>query len=260
MELGNLQVVYKRADFHLGEDQVDILAVGAHPDDVEMCVGGILIKSRMKGYRTAILDLTAGEKGTRGTAQDRLREAECSARKLDLCIRLNLGLPDALFDVNMQAAVRVAGVYRLLKPSVLLLNAPEERHPDHEKACDICRSAVFISGLRRIEIRWDGKSLSPYKPRAYFFYIQFIPLEPTFLVDISDVWDKKIEALKCYRSQFDPDYDPAHRTILSAPDFWDKFSARFRQWGALIGVDYAEGLISPVAPGIQDIMGLFFQT
>ncbi len=257
--VGQLEVWWRRPDFDL---PVDLLAVGAHPDDVEMAVGGILALEVRRGKRVAILDLTAGERGTRGSAEQRRQEAIASAQTLGVGIRVNLGLPDGfLATIHSEEVLRaIVGVIRWLQPRVMLLPPMEERHPDHGACARLVRTAIFLSGLKNIQVRQQGLLLPPYKPRAFFHYIQFYPETPMLLVDVSEVWHIKLEALRCYRSQFDPSF-PGPSTILSASDFLtEKFPARFRQWGALIGVTYAEGLIAPQPTGIVSVMDCFFQT
>ncbi len=241
---------------------VDLLAVGAHPDDVEMAVGGILALEVRRGRRVAILDLTAGERGTRGSAEQRREEAIGSARVLGVVLRVNLGLPDGfLATVHSEWAFRaIVGVIRWLRPRVMLLPPVEERHPDHGACARLVRTAIFLSGLKNIRVGDGDEEFPPHKPRAFFHYIQFYPATPTVLVDVSEVWDVKMSALRCYRSQFDPSF-PGAPTILSASDFLtEKFPARFRQWGSLIGVSYAEGLIAPQPVGMVSVMDCFFQT
>lgn len=215
------------------------MAVGAHPDDVELCVGGTIIKEVQAGTRVVVVDLTAGELGTRGSAKERLREAECAAQVMGVAERLCLHLPDGFFQPDRESILKLVEVIRRFRPDVVLFPAPYERHPDHERAHRLVREALFLAGLRRIETG----GLEPFRPSLALAYIQFYELKPDVIVDISDVWDRKLEAIRCYRSQFDPSY-PAPTTILSERRFMAFLEGRARHWGAQIGVEFGEGLVA----------------
>lgn len=257
----SLEIIWCAESFEPLKDSVDILAVGAHPDDVEMGAGGTLLRHiHEENLRAGILDLTAGERGTRGDAQIRLEEARVAARKMGAVIRLNAFREDGNLSGDPEAVPAIITAIRLLRPRIMLLPAPEDRHPDHGAASRWVRQAIFLSGLRRISTEWEGRVLSPWKPRFFAHYIQFYPLTPHLLIDISRWWDAKREVLNAYRSQFDPAFDPEHSTILSAPDFWEKFAGRFRHWGALIGTEFAEGFVLPLPLGARSLSEFFFQT
>ncbi|MCS7081514.1 MAG: bacillithiol biosynthesis deacetylase BshB1 [Bacteroidetes bacterium] len=224
--------------------QLDVLAFAAHPDDAELSCGGTLLKLARAGYRTGIVDLTRGELGTRGTPEIRAQEAEAAARILGLSIRENLGLPDGHIPLNEAARLAVIRVLRRYRPHLILVNAPTDRHPDHEHAARLVVEASFYAGLRRIQtLEADGTPQEPWRPHHILHYLQHDDLRPHFVVDISDVIEERLQAVRAYRSQlFSPDYagdDPP--TLLSTDRFWEGLIGRLRHFGLLIGAAYAEG-------------------
>ncbi|MEZ4425899.1 MAG: bacillithiol biosynthesis deacetylase BshB1 [Gemmatimonadota bacterium] len=181
-------------------DPLDLLVVMAHPDDAELLCGGTLLKCADQGLRTGVLDLTRGESGTSGTAERRAREAEEAARALGLAVRRNAGLPDARLENTLSARMAVATLLRELRPVIVVTHWPVARHPDHRVAAEIARDASFLSGLRGFEGAGD-----PHRPRNVLHALAFHDDAPTpsFVVDISAQIDRKIEALRCYASQFE---------------------------------------------------------
>ncbi len=220
---------------------VDLLVVGAHPDDAEMGCGGWLLAAAAASHRTAICDLTRGEAGTRGTAQDRASESAESARLLGIAERLNLGMPDGRVVADLASRDAVAAVLRRLAPRVVVAPPLEDHHPDHEACARIVVEAAWVSGLSRYPIA--GAAVPPAAvPRPTV--VHWIPLtirEPDFVVDITAHWEGKLRAARCYRSQFDPDPAWGPPTRLSHPDFLPSLEARARVMGRLIGVRYGEG-------------------
>ncbi|TAK53208.1 MAG: bacillithiol biosynthesis deacetylase BshB1, partial [Bacteroidetes bacterium] len=205
---------------------LDILAIGAHPDDVELSCGGTVAKCVQQGYKVGILDLTEGETGTRGTARIRAKEAEDAAKILGVSLRENLGLPDGSFEVNEKNRLKVIQIYRKYRPKILLLPHWHERHPDHVHAHYLCREAWFYSGLAKIETKLNGKKQEPWRPHQYFHFMQKYEFEPSFIIDISDVYETRVAAIKAHKSQF---YNPDSKepeTFLSQKSFLDFMETR----------------------------------
>ncbi len=224
--------------------KLDILAFGAHPDDIELNCAGTLLTEKNAGKKVGVVDITRGELGTRGTPEIRKQEAADAAKILQLDIRENLELADGFF-INDEANQRsVIAAIRKYKPSIVLCNAPEDRHPDHGKAAKLIEDAVFLSGLRKIETEVDGLPQQVWRPTYVFNYIQDRYLHPNFVIDISEVMEQKIAAIRAYATQFDnPDLSEP-QTYISTPDFLDSIIYRSKMFGKMVGVKYAEGFIS----------------
>ncbi len=219
--------------------QLSIVAFGAHPDDVELACGGTLAKYSKLGHKVFIVDLTAGDYGTRGSAEERLAEALCASQQLGIQKRINLRLEDVFFEETREALLKVVNTIRLLKPDIALIPSPVERHPDHERAFKLVKRALFLAGLRNLR----GLEITePHRPSLTLHYIQHTYVHPEILIDVSETWIDKIASLQCYRSQFDPAY-PAPETILSTKRFMEFLEARATMWGFYIGVDKAEGFV-----------------
>ncbi|NND88154.1 MAG: bacillithiol biosynthesis deacetylase BshB1, partial [Flavobacteriaceae bacterium] len=182
--------------------RLDILAIGAHPDDVEMGCGATLAKEIANGKKVGILDLTRGELGTRGSAEIREKEAQNAAEILGVQLRLNLAFADAFFVNNAAAQLEVIKVLRKYRPEIVLCNAINDRHIDHPKGSELVSNACFLSGLRKIETIHEGNHQSEWRPMAVYHYIQWQEIRPDIVVDVSGFLDKKMEAIKAYRSQF----------------------------------------------------------
>ena len=221
--------------------KLDILAFGAHPDDVELSCGGTLLVEKMNGKKTGIIDLTQGELGTRGTAAIRKKEAAAAAKILQVDIRENLELADGFFLNDEAHQKKIIAVIRKYQPEVVLCNAPDDRHPDHGKGARLVTDAVFLSGLRKIATTDNGATQEVWRPKYVFNYLQDKYLTPNFVIDITKVMDKKIDAVKAYGTQFhNPDLDEP-QTYISSPDFMDSVLYRAKMLGKMIGVPYAEG-------------------
>lgn len=225
-------------------DKLDVLAFGAHPDDVELSAAGTVCRMVDQGYRVGIVDLTLGELGSRGTPEMRLVEASTAAGIMGVSSRVNLEIPDGGItdsDVHRKKIIRVLRRYR---PNILLINAPECRHPDHGAAARLVSESVFYSGLSRIETRDGSETQEPWRPHHVLHYMQSLPFEPTLVVDVSEVWEKRIEALLSFSSQFHhPDYEAAEdepETFVSNPAFLKWIEARARTFGYRIGAEYGE--------------------
>ena len=236
--------------------KLDLLAFGVHPDDVELSCSGVLLVEKNNGKKTGIVDLTEGELGTRGTAETRYLEAADAARILGVDIRENLQLADGFFKNDEAHQRKVIQVIRKYKPEIVICNAPEDRHPDHGRSSSLVSDASFLSGLVKIETTDNGIGQEPWRPKYVLHYIQDRYLKPDFVVDISAVFEKKIEAIKAYKTQF---YNPGidgPETYISTPDFLDSVIYRYKMFGKMIGVKYAEGFISDKTIGIRNFDSL----
>lgn len=221
--------------------KVDILAFGAHPDDVELGCSGTLAKEISLGKKIGIIDLTRGELGTRGSAQIRNKEAALAAKILGVIARENLGFKDGFFVNDEQHQLEVIQMIRKYRPEIVLCNAIQDRHIDHAKGSKLVSDACFLSGLRRIETSIDGQLQEPWRPLQVYHYIQWENIKPDFVVDVSGFMEAKMEAVKAYSSQF---YDPKSKepvSPISSENFLDSITYRARDLGRLIGKEYAEG-------------------
>ena len=222
-------------------NKLDILAFGAHPDDVELgCSGTILLQISL-GFRVGVIDLTKGELGTRGTAEIRSKEANEASKKMNLSIRENLAFPDGFFENNQKNKYEIIKKIRQYQPSIILCNAKEDRHPDHGRAASLVQDASFLSGLEKVKTHHNNNPQEPFRPRVIYNYIQYNDQKPDFIVDISRFMDHKMEIIKSYKSQF---YDPNSKeseTIISKKEFLDLILSRSADLGRFISVDYAEG-------------------
>ncbi|MDR9400598.1 MAG: bacillithiol biosynthesis deacetylase BshB1 [Psychroflexus sp.] len=229
--------------------KVDILAIGAHPDDVELSCSGLLAKEIAHGKTVAILDLTKGELGTNGSEATRAKEANLAAELLGAVTRRNLGLPDAFFENNKTNKLKVVEQIRDLQPDVVICNAIDDRHIDHPRGAQLVHDACFLSGLAKITTTWKEQQQQKWRPKHVLHYIQWFDLKPDVIIDISGFINKKIEVVKAYQSQF---YQPNHqqaKTPISSKNFLDSVEYRARNLGRVIGKDHAEGynIQKPVA-------------
>lgn len=240
--------------------KLDILAIGVHPDDVELGCSGTLLAAIAEGKKVGIVDLTRGELGTRGTAETRKVEARNAADILGIDIRENLGMADGFFqndEVHQRMLIQIIRKYR---PDIILANAPEDRHPDHGRSAKMIADAAFLSGLRKIETQLDGNPQEKWRPAHVFHYMQDRFLQPSFVVDISAHIEKKIASILAYTTQFyNPDLDEPE-TYISTPQFMDSVKARSMMLGKRIGVEYAEGFISEKTIGIRSFDQLIQHT
>lgn len=221
--------------------EVDILAFGAHPDDVEMSAGATLAKEIAGGRSVGIVDLTQGELGTRGTPEIRKQEALAAAKILGASFRLNLGMADGFFQNDIANQLKVIEVLRQARPKIVLCNALQDRHIDHPKASDLVADACFLSGLRKIETTYQGLSQEAWRPDQVYHYIQWNEIEPDFVVDVTGFMEQKLASVFAYKSQF---YDPNStepQTPISSENTRDSLTYRYRNLGRLIGTDFAEG-------------------
>lgn len=233
--------------------KLDILAFGAHPDDVELGCGGTIAMQIAKGSKVGIVDLTMGQLGTRGTAELRLQEAEASAKLLGVAVRENLEMEDGFFVNDKTHQEKVIQVLRKYRPRVVLANAVSDRHPDHGKGADLLHDACFYSGLRKIETELDGVSQDAWRPELVLHYNQDYYHDPSVVVDITDYFEKKLEAIRCFSSQFyDPNSDEPE-TPISGPEFMDLVRMKAMAAGRLIGKTYGEAYVSKRPVGVSDL-------
>jgi bacillithiol biosynthesis deacetylase BshB1 len=237
--------------------KLDLLAFGAHPDDVEISAGGTLAKQVALGHKVGIVDLTRGEMGTRGTAEIRDKEAQQAAKELGVDIRENLGFRDGFFKNDEAHQLEVVKMIRKYKPETVLTNAPYDRHPDHGRGAELVKQACFLAGLRRIETTDEnGEAQEAYRPQLVLQYIQFQTIEPDVILDVSGYMDKKMNSIRAHASQF---YDPNSnepKTVISSKNFLESIEYRAQDMGRLIGVDHGEGFVSHQNIGVSDLMCL----
>ncbi|MAZ73368.1 MAG: bacillithiol biosynthesis deacetylase BshB1 [Flavobacteriaceae bacterium] len=236
--------------------KLDILAIGAHPDDVEMSCGGTIAKEIANGKKVGILDLTRGELGTRGTAEIRDKEAKNAAEILGVSLRKNLGFGDGFFENNHATQLEVIKIIRKYRPEIILCNAVDDRHIDHGKGSKLVSDACFLSGLVKIETIHQRNHQHPWRPKAVYHYIQWKELTPDVVVDISGFEDKKMEAVFAYRSQFFDEKSKEPNTPISSKNATDSLLYRNRNLGRLIGTEAAEGFTVERLPAVNSIFDL----
>ncbi len=215
--------------------RVDVLAIGAHPDDVDMICGGTLAKLAARGRRVAILDLTRGEMGTRGTPDQRAEEAQAAARVLGVCRRITFDLGDGRLRDTDESRRQVIEVLRTLRPSIVMGHFWDDLHPDHCAAGQILRSVIYPAGFSNYPAAGE-----PFRPNEVLFFMAHTPFAPSFVVAIDEFHERKLEAVRCYKSQIHDPHNTAPQTGISQPDFLLRLEARARHFGALIGRTYGE--------------------
>jgi N-acetylglucosamine malate deacetylase 1 len=239
---------------YLSAMKLDLLAFGSHPDDVELGCSGTIIKEIKRGKKVGIIDLTQGELGTRGTIETRYQEAASAAMIMGISVRENLKLRDGFFQNNEEAQLKVVHVLRKYRPEIVIANILEDRHPDHGKGGWLLYDACFLSGLRQVKtIDENGTEQEKWKPKMLLHYIQDRFYEPDVILDVTDVWEQRMNAIRAYKTQF---YDPESKepqSYLSNPEFMEALSARARLLGKRVGVKYGEGFVSKKNIGIKDL-------
>ncbi|MFM1754379.1 MAG: hypothetical protein RLZZ236_1318 [Bacteroidota bacterium] len=221
--------------------KLDILAFGAHPDDVELGCAGTILKEIALGKTVGIVDLTRGELGTRGSADLRDQEAAASAQILGVSVRVNLRFKDGFFANDELHQLEVIKMIRKYQPEIVLCNAIEDRHIDHGKGSQLVSDACFLSGLMKIETQLDGKTQQAWRPKLVYHYIQWNDIKPDFVVDITGFTDKKVASILAYKSQFhDPNSNEPESPITSK-NFLESLNYRTQDLGRLVGVEHAEG-------------------
>jgi bacillithiol biosynthesis deacetylase BshB1 len=236
--------------------KLDILAFGAHPDDIELGAAGTLIAHIQQGRSVGLVDLTYGELGSRGNKEIRLQEATHAKELMGAVTRMNLGMADGFFQNDEKHQKEVIRIIRHFKPDIVICNAPTDRHPDHGRAAQLVVDACFYSGLIKIITQWVGKNQEPWRPKAVYHYIQYIDLKPDILVDISGYMDLKMKCIKAHESQFYNPNSNEPETLISQPEFLENVINRAAYYGQYIGVKYAEGFITQRTPGIQNLFHL----
>ncbi len=239
--------------------KLDILVFGSHPDDAELGAGGTIAKEISLGKKVGVIDLTRGELGTRGSAEIRDKEAEASAEILGLSVRENMEFADGFFVNDRQHQMALIRKIRTYKPDIVLCNAIEDRHIDHARGSELVSNACFLSGLMKIDTKAEGDDQwqEAWRPKQVYHYIQWMNLTPDFVIDISDVIDKKMEAINAYSSQF---YDPKSKepsTPISSKNFTDSVAYRARDLGRMIGVEYGEGFTVERFIGVKSLGDIF---
>lgn len=232
--------------------KADILVFGAHPDDIEVACGGTVLSAIAEGKTVAVVDLTRGELGSRGCGETRLQEAAAAKKILGVHARENLLMEDAFFRINKVNIRKVIAVIRKYRPSVILCNPTDDRHPDHAKAASLICEAAFLSGLCKIKTTHNDQLQTHWRPSYIFHYIQHLHIEPDFVMDISDFIEQKHQAILAYGTQFNCEAScDEPRTYISEPSFMDVVKGKAALMGQRIGVAYAEGFVSAKTPGIK---------
>lgn len=239
--------------------KLHILAIGAHPDDVELGAAGTIIKHALKGQHVGVIDLTEGELGSRGTVDSRYAEAAAAGKIMQLAVRHNLQMADGFFQNDKENQLKLIQYIRKYQPEFVIGNAPQDRHPDHGKGYALVRDACFLSGLRKIETFDEfGKPQEPWRPKKVLHYIQDRHLEPNVFIDISETIDLKMEAIQCYGTQFFAtanDDEPI--TYIAQPTFLDSITAKAKSLGHRIGATHAEGFIMDGSYGLSDLDDMY---
>lgn len=236
--------------------KLDILAIGAHPDDVELGCGGTVAKEVANGKKVGILDLTRGELGTRGTAYTRGQEATDAAEILGVTVRENVAFADGFFVNDKAHQLEVIKMIRKYQPEIVLCNAIDDRHIDHGKGSQLVSDACFLSGLIKIETDVEGQNQAPWRPKSVYHYIQWRDLKPDIVVDITSFIDKKMASVFAYKTQF---YNPDSKepeTPISSKNFSDSIEYRARNTGRIVGVEYAEGFTVERYPAVESLFDL----
>lgn len=236
--------------------KLDILVIAAHPDDAELSCSGTIIKHVKAGKKVGIIDLTEGERGTRGTADIREKEAAAATKILGITTRENLHIPDGFFENNKENQLKLIEKIRKYQPEIVLANAIQDRHPDHGRGAKLASDACFLSGLVKITTSDNGKPQQAWRPKAVYHYLQDRYIRPDFIIDITEHMEQKMESIKAYKSQF---YDPDSKeppTYISSESFMESIYARASEMGKPIFVRYAEGFTAERHVGVNDLFDL----
>lgn len=237
--------------------KTDILAFGAHPDDIELSASGTILSHKAQGKSVAIVDLTRGELGTRGNADIRDKEAEAAAKVMGVTQRINLNLGDGFFEINESNLIKVIEQIRYFKPDIILANAIKDRHPDHGRGAELVARAAFLSGLIKIETTYNKVKQETHRPVAVYHYIHDNFIEPHVIVDVTSFEELKMKAIACYSSQFFNPDSKEPSTPISSPQFMDHIIGRLKQMGRLINVKSGEGFTVGRPMGTKDLTSFF---
>ncbi|MES2559031.1 MAG: bacillithiol biosynthesis deacetylase BshB1 [Bacteroidota bacterium] len=236
--------------------KLDILAFAAHPDDIELAASGTVLAHIALGKKVGIVDLTRGELGTRGSAELRDQEAAVSSAILGIHARENLRMRDGFFQNNEEHQLRIVEMIRKYQPEIIIANSEFDRHIDHGRGAALVHDACFLSGLRKIETVHNGVDQEPWRPKAVYHYIQDYHTTPDIIFDITPFWERKMESIKAFSSQF---YDPKSNepeSPISSKDFMDFLESRAREFGRVINVKYAEAFTVKRTIGSRDLTQL----
>ncbi|HHM21002.1 MAG TPA: bacillithiol biosynthesis deacetylase BshB1 [Bacteroidetes bacterium] len=241
--------------------KIDILAVGVHPDDIELGAAGTLLKHIEMGKKIGLLDLTRGELGSRGTAAIRREEAHNAAKKMGALFRKNTNMPDGFFAHSKENILKIIKIIRWCRPEIVLANALTDRHPDHGKAARLTAEACYLSGLLKINTTdHNGLPQKHWRPKALYHYIQDQNLPPDFVIDITPYMGKKMELIQTFRSQFNmentTEYKSEIKTPISGKDFMEFMRAKARAYGRTIQVEFAEGFNKSRVFGVKNLFDL----
>lgn len=236
--------------------KIDILAIVAHPDDVELSCAGTLLAHAALGKTIGVVDLTKGELGTRGTPELRQQEADKASAILQLQVRANVGLPDGFFENRKEHQLAVIQAIRRYQPDIILTNAIRDRHSDHGRGAELVRDSCFLSGLIKIETTDNGIPQAAWRPKAVYHAIQDYYIEPDMVFDITPYWDQKVEAIKAFRSQFFDASSQEPMTHIAKPEFLDFIKSRAMEFGHRIGTLYGEGFTINRTLGVKNLFDL----
>lgn len=239
--------------------KLDILAIGVHPDDVELGCSGTIINEIKRGKKVGVVDLTQGELGTRGTVESRYQESANAAMIMGVQVRENLKMRDGFFENDEEHKMKLIAVIRKYRPDIVIGNVLHDRHPDHGRAGQLIAESSYLAGLSKINsLDETGKSQERWRPSYVLHYIQDWYHEPDLLIDISDVFEQRMKAIEAYSTQFHTGEksEEGPQTYISTPDFLDSVIARARMFGKRIGVKYAEGFICEKKIGIRNLDAL----
>jgi bacillithiol biosynthesis deacetylase BshB1 len=235
---------------------IDILAFGAHPDDVEISCGGTLLRYANEGKQVAIVDLTQGELGTRGSGAIRMEECKAASQMLGLVERINLGMADGFFEENEKNLSLIIQEIRHFRPQLILANSITDRHPDHGRAASLVARAAFLSGLPKINTKRNGSAQEAYRAPMLLHYIQDMYIEPDVALDVSAYAEEKIKVVQCFSSQFFDPNSTEPETPISNAHFFEFMKGRMLQFGRPIGAKYAEGFTINRTLGVNDLFNL----
>lgn len=236
--------------------KVDILAFGAHPDDVELSASATLLKHIQQGKKVALVDLTQGELGSRGTIETRYEEASAASKILGIEDRVNLKMADGFFEHSQENLLKIVEQIRHFKPEIVLANAVEDRHPDHGKGGKLVSDACFLAGLVKIKTSLNGEDQLPHRPKVVYHYIQDRYIKPDFVVDVTGFEEQKFESIRAYKTQFFDPNSTEPQTPISGKEFFEFLRGRMLEFGRSIGVQYAEGFTVERFVGVDSFFDL----
>jgi bacillithiol biosynthesis deacetylase BshB1 len=241
---------------------IDLLAFGAHPDDIELSCAGTLIKLARQGYRTAVVTLTQGEAGTRGTPEIRQKEFDAAPQIMGVAVHRQLDIPDGAIEETYENKLKLVRVIRELRPRLVATVHWESRHPDHIHTAHLVRDAAMIAGLKNLIIERDAEAsvLAPWRPFRVLYFPERYEVQPSFIVDISDTFEQKMRAVRAHESQFHgPNMEKygTDKTSIARPEFLDFIAMKNRRWGAMIGAQYGEAFIIREMVRIDDPVAAF---